>query len=134
MRIGEKGPIFGVQDRKPLKGWPPGRIRLRLRNCEYARGYVRPPGGGIQKFMIQEIEGHWWPCFEQGANVNATTEKSDLEAENAGLKLRLVESRRVSMICIKSEQKENASLKDEVRRLSEAPESGGGKGVGNADQ
>jgi hypothetical protein len=71
MRIGATGPIFGIADRKPLKGWPAGLVRIKIRNSGYARGYVRPPGGGIREFLIEEAGGYWCPCHEQGANINA---------------------------------------------------------------
>jgi hypothetical protein len=60
---------FGVQKPKRLRGFPKGRKRIRMRNTEYTRVYVRPREGGIREFTIYERNGEWWPLYEQGANV-----------------------------------------------------------------
>ena len=64
-------PVFGVTKQLPLAGWPPGRVRLRLRNDNYAQAFVRLPGSGIRRFYVSEREGKWWPDLEFGANLEA---------------------------------------------------------------
>lgn len=63
-------PVFGVRDPLPLCGFPAGRVRLRLRNTDYARAYVKATAG-IRCFIIGEAEGCWVPLaeLEQGRNV-----------------------------------------------------------------
>jgi len=69
--VGSPALIFGVQTPLPLSGFPAGKTRLRMRNSEYAVVYVRPPSGGIRKFLVYEQGGKWRCClqYEQGANI-----------------------------------------------------------------
>jgi len=62
--------VFGVVDPLPLRGFPEGRARIRLRNKTFATVNIRPPQGGIRRFNIEEREGAWRPAFEIGANLN----------------------------------------------------------------
>jgi hypothetical protein len=71
----ESHAIFGVHKPKPLRGFPPGKVRLRLRNTEFARGFVRDENG-IRHFILQESEGFWEPMpgCEQGRNFRLSHE------------------------------------------------------------
>jgi len=60
--------VFGIQDTKPLRGFPDGRVRIRLRNDGFAQAFVKS-ATGIRHFYIREVDGFWLPCFEQGANI-----------------------------------------------------------------
>lgn len=61
--------IFGCLPMLPTRGFPEGRIRIRLRNDDFAEAYVFSPQG-IRCFYIKESEcGDWWePAFEKGRN------------------------------------------------------------------
>lgn len=64
--------IFAIREPKPLRGFPEGRVRLRLRNDEFARAFVRTPEG-IRHFIVQETPDGFWepvPGCEQGRNVS----------------------------------------------------------------
>lgn len=62
-------PVFGIVEPLPLAGFPAGHTRIRMRNNEYVRVYVRPPEGGVRQFAVSEIFGQWVPVCELGANV-----------------------------------------------------------------
>lgn len=55
---------------KTLRNWPEGRIRLRLRNEEFAQAFVKT-AHGIRRFYIAEVDGFWEPGPEIGANITA---------------------------------------------------------------
>jgi len=59
--------VFGVVDPLPLSGFPPGRIKLRMRPMNFAFAFVKTEEG-IRKFAIQEKDGLWIPSFEQSRN------------------------------------------------------------------
>ena len=66
--------VFGVVPIKPIHGLPAGSVRVKMRNDDYAYVFVRPPTGGIRKFVIaissdHHIGEYWCAAFEQGANV-----------------------------------------------------------------
>jgi hypothetical protein len=62
---------FGVKEPLPLFGFPEGRARIRQRNNNYTIVFIRPPNGGIRKFVIGTKNGAWWPVFEMASNLNA---------------------------------------------------------------
>ena len=64
---------FGVLDPLPLRGFPPGRARIRQRNDSFVVVFIRPPEGGIRWFSVAEHDGAWWPLYETGANREART-------------------------------------------------------------
>ena len=65
-QIGEPH-VFGVQELKPLHGFPAGKVRVKLRNNDYAKFYVRTPDG-IRQFVAKDC-GDFWQCsHEQGRN------------------------------------------------------------------
>ena len=64
---GNHNVVFGVKAPLPLKGFPQGRIRLRIRNTGFAQAFVKSESG-IRHFYISEKEGFWTPIYEQGSN------------------------------------------------------------------
>ena len=63
--------VFGMVEPKPLRGFPQGRARLKLRNLEFARVFVRDAAAGtIRAFLIHESPDgcYWEPGYEQGMN------------------------------------------------------------------
>lgn len=59
---------YGVKDPLPLRGFPPGRVRIRQRNTAFTVIFIRPPEGGIRRFVVEERDGAWWPAIETGRN------------------------------------------------------------------
>lgn len=59
--------IFGAGEPKPLKGFPPGRAKIRIRNDDFVRVYIKSDDG-IREFTVFEEDGHWVPAFEGGSN------------------------------------------------------------------
>ena len=59
--------IFGAEDPKPLKGWPKGRVKLRIRNNDFVYAYVRTEEG-IVCYSVAEKDGYWIPGYLQGIN------------------------------------------------------------------
>jgi hypothetical protein len=60
--------VFGITDPLPLRGFPPGRARIRRRADAFALVFIRPPEGGIRRFAVEDRDGAWRPAFETGAN------------------------------------------------------------------
>jgi len=65
-------PVFGAVEPKPLRGFPRGKFRLRIRNNEYVTAVVRT-GDGIRRFNVGEHDGFWWPMNETGENTRGNT-------------------------------------------------------------
>jgi len=59
--------VFGLAEIKPLRGFPEGRVRIRLRNDDFAQAYVKT-ATGIRCFYLYEVDGHWQPSFETARN------------------------------------------------------------------
>ena len=62
-----KNAVYGVMPTKPLANFPAGRIRLRLRNTDFARVFVKT-ATGIRQFIVRDAGDTWEPLFEQGRN------------------------------------------------------------------
>lgn len=62
-----KSCVFGVQEEKPLRGFPDGKIRIRMRNDDFAWAFVKT-NNGIRKFVILDSGEFWEPIYEQGSN------------------------------------------------------------------
>lgn len=62
--------VFGAHLEKPLAGFPPGKIRLRMRSTEFLQAFVRN-ADGIQHFYVGDDGNHWVPRFKIGENRNA---------------------------------------------------------------
>jgi len=65
--IGDTSIIWGVRPTLPLKGFPEGKIKLRLRNNSFAKAFVKTKQG-IRSFYVAEKDGFWIPKYEQGSN------------------------------------------------------------------
>jgi hypothetical protein len=65
--IGSMRITYGLEDAKPLRGFPSGLIRIRQRADNFTRAFVKTESG-IRHFYVEEVEGFWQPCFEQGRN------------------------------------------------------------------
>jgi SAM-dependent methyltransferase len=59
--------MYGVRPELPVRGFPPGKIRIRQRNTGFPSAFVKT-ASGIRHFIIAEHDGHWVPYTEQGAN------------------------------------------------------------------
>ncbi len=64
------GEIPDPANPRPLRGFPEGEVRLRLRQGDFAQAFVRVPGG-IRRFLVHEKDGHWQPFMEMAANLTA---------------------------------------------------------------
>ena len=65
--IGMTGAVWGVQKPKPLANFPKGKIRLRVRNTDFARAFVKTETG-IRQFIVKDTGETWEPMLEQGRN------------------------------------------------------------------
>ncbi|MEM6884049.1 MAG: hypothetical protein AAF571_03390 [Verrucomicrobiota bacterium] len=54
---------YGFRDPLPLKGFPPGRTRLRIRHNDITRVYVKTDTG-IRCFQVKVEDGCWVPLVE----------------------------------------------------------------------
>ena len=71
--------VWGIQPLRILKGFPEGRIRLRLRNKAVAKAFVRT-ADGIRVFTIKS-DGDWWvPGCELGRNLTTFSLQNDQPA------------------------------------------------------
>jgi hypothetical protein len=70
--IGERF-VFGEAEKRPLAGWPPGKIKIVLRPGEFAWGYVRKPDG-IAKYAVREKDGWWMPGPLQVKNIKESNQ------------------------------------------------------------
>lgn len=59
---------FGTDAPLPLKGFPRGKYRVRLRPNELAEVYVKTEDG-IRKFAAEIVDGHWTPIAEIARNI-----------------------------------------------------------------
>ena len=67
--IGEKL-VFGNIVPLGLKGFPPGRYKVKLRCDEFARVYVRDHDG-IRVFAVKEEDGYFVPGIEMERNLRS---------------------------------------------------------------
>ena len=63
-----KDAVFGVTNPHPMVGFPPGKVRIKMRAGEFAKVYIRNEGG-IRCFIPELIHGKWLPAFEIGRNA-----------------------------------------------------------------
>lgn len=66
--------IYGIVDERPIIGIPPEaqRVKLRFRNNDWARAFVRTPNG-IREFIIVDNEdGTFALAYEQARNQRMT--------------------------------------------------------------
>jgi hypothetical protein len=61
-------PPLGVVPVLPLRHFPQGKVRVRLRPGEVPTVYVRN-AEGITAFLPHEVDGHWEPLLTLGKNA-----------------------------------------------------------------
>ena len=61
--------ILGVCEPKPLAGFPDGRLKLRMRNKDFAKVFVRTTSS-TRHFLVKESKDktYWIPGVELGRN------------------------------------------------------------------
>ena len=70
--------VFGVQKLKPLRGFPDGKVRIKMRNTAFAQIYIRTPEG-IRQFVAKDC-GDFWQCsHEQGRNERRKCDVTSLD-------------------------------------------------------
>ena len=62
-----KNHVFGITKPKPLKGFPDGKTRIRMRSNALSKVYVKTSDGVIV-FTVIEKDGCWTPSHEMGRN------------------------------------------------------------------
>ena len=63
--------VFGLFDKPlPLKGFPDGRCRIRMRPDDLVAVYVKTTGG-IREFRVKEEDGFWVPFGEVARNITS---------------------------------------------------------------
>lgn len=60
--------VFGIKQQKPFIDPPPGKIRVKMRNDNFAQAFVKN-GESIRHFFIRENGLRWELCYEQGSNT-----------------------------------------------------------------
>jgi len=65
--IGDTSVVWGVTEPLPLKGFPKGRVKLRLRSDDFARAFVKTEQG-TRSFFVAKQDGYWIPKYELGIN------------------------------------------------------------------
>jgi len=63
---------YGTLEPKPTRGFPPGKLRLRMRTREFVRARVKTPDG-IEEFAVKEQDGFWVPAHVTGSNLRTTS-------------------------------------------------------------
>jgi len=62
--------VFGLAEVKPLKGFPEGRVRVKLRSDEFAVALVRiPKTQKTERHLLKEKDGEWIPGGQIGVDV-----------------------------------------------------------------
>ena len=60
---------WGICEPLPLRGFPPGKARLRMRPNDFVRVRVLT-ASGVRSFVVAEENGCWIPYSEEGRNVS----------------------------------------------------------------
>jgi hypothetical protein len=63
--------LFGIQGKKPLRGFPEGRVKIVIRPSDFVTAFVKTKSG-IRKFYVKEVDGFYEPCLEAMANYKET--------------------------------------------------------------
>jgi len=58
---------FGVCEPKPLRHFPSGRSRIRMRNTDFVQVFIKTENG-IRKYLARDCGDAWEPSYEQSAN------------------------------------------------------------------
>ena len=61
--------LFGITPVLPLALFPSGKVRIKMRNNQFVRVFVKQPTGGIREFAVKRCGDYWVPSFEVGANI-----------------------------------------------------------------
>ena len=56
---------FGLTEILPLSGFPAGKVRIRIRNDDLVKVFVKSETG-IQEFHPEEKDGVWIPKYKIG--------------------------------------------------------------------
>ncbi len=59
---------FGIVPILPLRDFPAGRARIRLRDDDFPRVHIKTPDG-LRTFYPTEKDGHWIPFVEQDSST-----------------------------------------------------------------
>lgn len=62
--------VFAEPEPKPLRGFPAGKVRLRVRPDDFVKAYVRG-ADGIREFAVWDGDGFWNCGPELARNVSA---------------------------------------------------------------
>jgi len=68
---------YGMAEPRPLRGFPEGKTRIRIRNTHFPVVYVRPPEGGVIAFLVDDDGEVWTPGRRTGSNVMAEALRND---------------------------------------------------------
>lgn len=60
--------IWSATEPLPIEGFPPGRIKFRMRPENFVFAYVKTDAGIVQ-YAVKEVGGKWMPAFEMARNV-----------------------------------------------------------------
>jgi hypothetical protein len=66
-------PVFGVCEKKPLCFFPSGRAKIRMRDEDFIRVFIKSKNG-IRQFLVKECGDYWEPFCEQSANYREVIE------------------------------------------------------------
>ena len=58
---------FGIVRKRPLRNWPDGRVRVRIRRGDFTTAVVRNRDGA-RKYLVVNVDGYWEPGEELGEN------------------------------------------------------------------
>lgn len=64
--------IFGIQEMKPLRGFPDGRVKIVMRGNDFVTAFVKT-ASGIRKFYVKKVDDHFEPHWEIMANYREET-------------------------------------------------------------
>jgi hypothetical protein len=120
--IGNCPTIFGIHEPKPLRGFPPGKARISMRDDCLARVWIRT-SDGIREFVPKDAGDFLEIDFETGRNQSVENEPSS-ETGSAEPTPKAGEARAPSLF---SAAPGSANLKLEPRSAGTTP--GGGERV-----
>lgn len=58
---------FGNQQELPLEGFPSGRAKIKIRQDDFVRVYIKSDES-IREFVVEEKDGKWVPAFQTQSN------------------------------------------------------------------
>lgn len=56
--------VFGSVAPKPLRGFPPGDVKIHIAPDDFVKATVHSENP-TRYFHVEEVDGFWQPCFEQ---------------------------------------------------------------------